>query len=64
MLERSFLSSISVIFDEQRRRYMLTLTRDKERVTLNASYLTYEEAKRVGNTMLSEWSRTGRKPTG
>jgi hypothetical protein len=43
---------------------MLTLSRDKELVTLDASYMTYQEAKQAGNRLLSEWSRTGRKPTG
>lgn len=64
MLAKGHSASISVILDEQRRRYMLTLSRDKELVTLDASYMTYQEAKQAGSRLLSEWSRTGRKPTG
>ncbi len=64
MFEQSQLSSMTVVLDKQRGRYMLTLSRESESVTLNVRYRTQEEAKRAGNAMLSEWSRTGRKPRG
>ena len=64
MFEQNQLSSMTVILDEQQRRYLLTLSRENESVTLKARYRTHEEAKRAGNALLSEWRRTGRRPLG